>query len=56
MDLNSTINDEMKVNQKYKSMCNSRIRDIQDKIMNQKLPALDKQRMEHEQALMTDIK
>ena len=28
MDLNSTINDEMKVNLDYKSMCNSRIRDI----------------------------
>ena len=53
--MNSHINDEFKVSQKYKKMCNSRIREVQATISDRELPKLTEDRSRLERELMQKV-
>ena len=55
IDMNSHINDEFKVSQKYKIQCAQRIREIQKTVSDEDLPELTKERDLCEKELMQKV-
>ena len=53
--MNSQINGEFKISEKYKNMCSSRIREIENTIIHQQLPRIDRERNVYEKDLMQDV-
>ena len=46
--MNSSINEEFKISEKYKYQCNMSIRELENRIKLEKLPLLESERMENE--------
>ena len=54
--MNSSINEEFKISEEYKYQCNMSIRELEDRIKLEKLPLLEKERMENERQFTQEIK
>ena len=53
--INSSINEEFKISEQYKYQCNMSIRELENRIKQEKLPLLEKERMENERQFTQEI-